>query len=51
LLTAIRNNELSSEQLDVLKAMGYIQSDASKTAAQTSDLKQKFADAGYDYDT
>lgn len=51
LLTAIKNNDLSAKQLDILKTMGYVQSDASKTAATTSDLKQKFVNAGYDYDT
>ena len=51
LLTAIKNNDLSAEQLDILKTMGYIQSDASKTDAATSDLKQQFDNAGYDYDT
>lgn len=50
LIDAIKKGELTAEQLDVLRLMGYTQSDVEKEQSNEDKVKQAFSAAGYDYD-
>ena len=50
LIDAIKSNNLSAEQRDALRAMGYTQSDEQKEKTSTNQAKTRLKDSGYNFD-
>ena len=51
LIDSIKSGNLSAEQLDALRLMGFTRPDVAKAQAEESKIKDAFVAAGYDYDT